>query len=70
MKKVRRPIEEMLAGANQGNSNLGIRCPECHCVPFARGGKTVINTVPTEDGTVRRRRWCRNCGNEWWTVEK
>jgi len=68
MKKVRRPIEEMLAGASQGNQVSGLICPGCGCPQFA-DGKNVRNTVRV-NGAVRRYRVCRNCGRIWTTTER
>ena len=67
MKRTRKPIGEMLAASNQGESK-GIVCPKCGCLQF-RDGKNVRNTVP-EDGGVRRYRVCRVCGKVWTTHER
>jgi hypothetical protein len=72
MKKIRRPIEEILQGSNQAADNghaRGLKCPKCSCVQFASPGKrSVRNTVPV-DGAVRRYRECRACGHVWATYE-
>ncbi len=62
MRKVRRPIDELMG---QARSGLGLKCPKCACVQFS----AVRNTVPA-DGAIRRYRTCRNCGHIWMTVEQ
>ena len=62
MRKVRRPIDELMAKARSG---LGLKCPNCGCVQFA----DVRHTRPVE-GAIRRYRTCRNCEHTWVTVER
>jgi hypothetical protein len=68
LKIIRKPIEEMLAAANQGEAK-GLKCPRCWVVQFSvKGFQGVRNTVRL-DGEIRRYRTCRNCGHVWVTHE-
>ena len=42
----------------------GLHCPKCHCRHLP-----AIKSAPQPDGTQRRVRECRNCGNKVWTHE-
>jgi len=42
----------------------GIGCPKCGC----KHAK-VTHTEPQENGTIRRRKVCRNCGRRYRTFE-
>ena len=69
MKRVRRPIEDMIGESNQeAKSARGIQCPKCHCVQFG-SGRGVRNTRP-EDNGIRRYRVCRACQHVWVTHER
>lgn len=55
----RREVEahpNVIAPTTDENTTKGLSCPKCHC-PDMRVGSTV-----QLDGSVRRYRYCRNCG--------
>ena len=69
MKKIRQPIEKMMEQSSQGNG-VGIKCPKCEGIQFAKPGRRLIrNTIPTNDNQIRRYRVCVHCGFEWTTHE-
>ena len=68
-KRVRIPIDDLLAKSNQGEESArGIVCPECKGVQVS-DGRNIKWTRPIIGG-VRRKHTCRTCQNEWYTVEK
>lgn len=46
------------------DASRGVRCRECGCADFY-----VRETERKKDGTIRRRRQCRNCGKRLTTQE-
>lgn len=42
----------------------GIECPSCHCRHFR-----TTHTEPRPDGSIQRRKECRNCGRKIKTYE-
>ncbi|MCK5017591.1 MAG: hypothetical protein KAS32_11030 [Candidatus Peribacteraceae bacterium] len=67
VKRVRKPIGEIMGKSSQGS---GMKCPKCHAIQFSDGKKNVIETRRTTGGTIRRRRECRACGKRFTTIER
>jgi predicted nucleic acid-binding Zn-ribbon protein len=48
----------------KGADKIGIACPKCGCKDLR-----VTNSLPSANGSRRRRRVCRNCGRVFYTNE-
>lgn len=50
---------------NPKAENVGLQCRKCGCRHFV-----VARTVPLKNGSIRRYRYCRNCGKAMHTTER
>lgn len=60
--EARPTLAELAAGSSPTDPR---KCPRCECA----GPHPVNNTYPCKDGTIHRRRVCRNCQHVWTTYE-
>jgi len=64
VREVQESAEQSRVQTNGQAKSKGIACPFCHVINFSDVRKTI-----QDDGMIRRRRLCRNCGKRFGTYE-